>query len=311
MNALPDQAVPDRVLKWVVDSAGPQAIVRATRQLHGGTSSLVHNISLEVNQVVTDFVLRQFYKEEWLQAEPDLALHEAESVRWAARTGLPVPEIVAFDETGSECGIPAVLMTRLEGTVVMTPPHMDDWLNQLAKAAVRIHGVNADRFPWTYFTYNDIAALQTPSWSSLPQQWNQVIEIVRGPRPQMNTCFIHRDYHPANVLWSGDTVSGVVDWVNACQGPAGIDLGHCRLNLALLHGVASADAFLSAYQNHAGSSFTYDPYWDLLSLIEGLFEPPSVSPAWTALGVTGLTDDMMVERMDAYTVSLLQRACAG
>jgi aminoglycoside phosphotransferase (APT) family kinase protein len=310
MNDLSDLAVPDRVLKWVVDSVGSRAIVRATRQLHGGTSSLVHHVSLEVNQVVRDFVLRQFNKEEWLRAEPDLALHEAESLRWAARTGLPTPEIVAFDETGNACGIPTVLMARLEGTVVMTPPHMDDWLNKLAKAAMRINAVDADHFPWTYFTYNDIASLVTPSWSSLPEQWNQVINIVRGPRPEVRPCFIHRDYHPANVLWDGDTVSGVVDWVNACRGPAGIDVGHCRLNLALLHGIATADAFLSAYQHHAGTAFSYDPYWDLVSLIDGLFEPPHVSPAWTVLGVTGLTDNMMVERMDAYMVSLLQRAYA-
>lgn len=25
-----------------------------------------------------------------------------------------------------------------------------------------------------------------------------------------------RDYHPINVLWLGEEISGIVDWVNAC-----------------------------------------------------------------------------------------------
>lgn len=51
-----------------------------------------------------------------------------------------------------------------------------------------------------------------------------VFDFVREPRPQVKPCFIHRDYHPTNILWVDDKVSGVVDWVNACRGPAGIDI---------------------------------------------------------------------------------------
>jgi aminoglycoside phosphotransferase (APT) family kinase protein len=302
-----ENALPDRVLKWVVGSVDPQANVQSIRRLHGGTSSIVHSVSLRVNQVVRDFVLRQFDKTEWLQKEPDLARHEAESLRWASRTGLPIPEIIAFDETGSDCGVPAVLMTQLEGSVVMRPHNMKVWLNGLAESLVRIHAVNADNYPWAYFTYIDITSLETPGWSSFPELWNIAIGVVKGARPKAKQCFIHRDYHPANVLWTQNSISGVVDWVNACRGPAGIDIGHCRLNLAQLFDIATADAFLSAYQTHAGSAFSYDPYWDLLSLIDVLFGPPKVFPGWTALGVTGLTDELMVERLDAYMVSLVNR----
>ena len=131
--------------------------------------------------------------------------------------------------------------------------------------------------------------------------------IAKGPRPNTRKCFIHRDYHPTNVLWSGDSVSGVVDWVNACQGPPGIDIGHCRVNVAQLYGISVADAFLTSYQTYAGEKFIYEPYWDIVSLIDYVSWPPKVYPGWTALGVTGLTDKLIAERLDNYMLSLLKR----
>ncbi|MFB7303047.1 phosphotransferase family protein [Heyndrickxia sporothermodurans] len=294
----------DQVLDWVRKSVGSTTEIRSIKRLYGGTSSIVHHLSFTTG----DVVLRQFDNEEWLKEEPDLARHEAESLRKAMKTPIPTPEIIAFDETGDECGgMPAVLMTKLEGTVQLKPQQMERWLAEMAESLVQIHSVQADDFPWTYFTYKDLAKLEIPDWSSYPELWGAVFDFVRGPRPQVRPCLIHRDYHPTNILWVDDKVSGVVDWVNACSGPAGIDIGHCRLNLAMLYGVSAADAFLSAYEKLAGYSFSYHPYWDLLSLIDILFGPPEVFPGWIAFGMTSLTDQMMVERLDQYMKSVLNR----
>lgn len=311
MNRNAEDEIPAGVLEWVVGSVRAGSRIIAVQRLQGGMSSVVHRVSLAVEGEesggIQDVVLRQFDNAEWLRNEPDLARHEAESLRWAARTAIPTPQIIAYDETGNACGVPAVLMTRLEGSVVLEPTNQKRWLKGLAQALVQIHSIDADHFPWAYFTYNDVAKLQTPEWSSYPELWNQAFEIVRGTRPAAKIGFIHRDYHPTNVLWDGDQVSGVVDWVNACRGPAGIDVGHCRLNLAMLYGVQTADGFLTAYDRYSGSAFSYHPYWDLLSLIDILFGPPTVYPGWTALGVTGLTDELMARRLDQYVVSLVRR----
>ncbi|MBP1082553.1 phosphotransferase family protein [Bacillus capparidis] len=299
--------LPDRVLKWVIQSVGPDASIQSIQELHGGMSSLVHRISVGADHSEKEFVLRLFTNADWLRAEPDLALHEAESLRVASRTGVQTPHIIAFDETGIECGVPAVLMTKLEGTVELRPESMTRWVNELADALVKIHSIEADDFPWTYFTYHDIASLEIPGWSSVPDLWKSAIEILKGPRPESKECFIHRDYHPTNVLWSENTVSGVVDWVNSCKGPAGIDVGHCRVNLAMLFGIQTADLFLSAYENSAGLYYKYDPYWDILSLADIVDGPPEVYPGWPAFGVTGLTDKLIMERLDRYLISLLER----
>lgn len=296
----------ENALKWVIESVDRKAKVDSVSLLKGGTSSSVFGISLHGELGVTELILRLFDNEEWLFAEPDLAIHEAGSLRLAARTGVQTPKILVYDEIGKACGVPAVLMSRLEGSVNLRPEDMDSWLQGLAEALVHIHAVEADDFPWSYRTYVDINSLDTPMWSSCPGLWKEAINIVKRPAPYTKQCFIHRDYHPTNVLWEGSTVSGVVDWVNACRGPAGIDVGHCRLNLALLYGVQTADSFLDAYQRQAGSTeFKYDPYWDILSLIEILPGPPQVYQGWTAFGVKELTNTMMIERADQYLKSLL------
>jgi aminoglycoside phosphotransferase (APT) family kinase protein len=300
--------LPEPALRWIIDSIGADsasAILSVERQ-HGGMSSIVHKLIVDVGGQLNSYVLRQFDNAEWLSNEPDLVLHEAESLRYASVSGVQTPKLVAFDDTGSYIGKPAVLMTCLPGQVVLAPEDMYAWVDGLAEALARIHRLDGADFEWSYFTYNDVSKLQPPSWSSEQANWQRVIDIVKGQKPESKTVFIHRDYHPTNVLWKDDQVSGVVDWVNACRGPAGIDVGHCRVNLVQLYGVPTADAFLASYERHAGELFRYEPYWDLLSLMDILEGPLSVYPGWTALGVTGLTETIIAERLEDYRDSLLQ-----
>ncbi|GGB42625.1 hypothetical protein GCM10011409_20250 [Lentibacillus populi] len=301
-----NSSLPEYILNWVVKAVDHHAEVVHVHQLKGSTSSTLFRIFLQTNQCMKLVVLRLFDNKEWLLEEPDLALHEAASLSFAAKADIATPEIIAFDEKGEDCGVPAVLMTMLEGSVELKPDDQNNWLKGLAAALGKIHAVCADDFNWKYFTYNDIPSLETPSWTSVPEAWEQAIEIVKGLRPSVKTCFIHRDYHPTNVLYHKGKVSGIVDWVNACHGPAGIDVGHCRLNLAMLYDVETADRFLTAYQQHQGYAFIYDVYWDLVSLIDILFGPPQVYPGWEAFGITGLTDRMMEEQLDRYVLSLLE-----
>jgi hypothetical protein len=79
------------------------------------------------------------------------------------------------------------------------------------------------------------------------------------------------------------------------------------MNLAGLYGVAAADRFLAAYQAVTGPDFAYHPFWDLLTLIEGLPGPPDVYPPWIEFGVSGLNDALMLEREDAYLHSVMAR----
>ena len=136
-----------------------------------------------------------------------------------------------------------------------------------------------------------------PAWTERPRLWERVIEAVQQPAPTTQAVFIHRDFHPGNVLWVDDTVSGLIDWEPASWGPRNMDLAHCRLNLAQLHGAVAADAFLDAYRMVAGP-FEHPAYFDLLAVIEML---PDVGPPYRGVA----TDHR--PRLEEYLAGLVGR----
>ena len=75
--------------------------------------------------------------------------------------------------------------------------------------------------------------------------------------------FLHRDFHPGNVLWTGAAVTGLVDWASAAIGPAAADVGHCRWNLARKLGLPAADRFLAL------TGVAHHPYWDVAAALGG------------------------------------------
>ncbi|MBN2471927.1 MAG: phosphotransferase [Anaerolineae bacterium] len=304
-------ALPSQVSAWITETIGPGATITAARLLPGATSSTLWEVELTRAGEALALVLRLFTNREWLAEEPDLASHEAAALRAAGGTGIPVPALVAVDDTGAACGLPAVLMTRLPGRIVLAPADRGAWLAGLARTAAQLHVFDVPDFPWLYRPYCDVFALEVPRWTAQPAVWCRVLDVVQGESPSSPPCFIHRDYHPVNVLWERDApggTPGVVDWPNACRGPAGEDVGRCRANLALLHGLAAADEFLRAYQAAAGAAFTYDPYWDLLSVVDMFLPgPPVVYSGWAAYGVRGLTDGLIRRRLEAYVASLVAR----
>jgi aminoglycoside phosphotransferase (APT) family kinase protein len=291
--------------RWIEGATGARVI--SVRVLPGATSSLLHAVEVEGATGKRSLVLRRFVNEKWVKAEPDVAVREGMSLQHATRAGLLAPELIALDADGEHCGVPATLATRLEGSVVLEPSDPEQWLRGLAETAARIHRVDAGGFRWNYRRYNEGATLTLPRWSRQPDAWAKAIEVVEGPPRSYSECFVHRDYHPSNVLWQNDRVSGVVDWVNGCRGPAGIDVAWCRHNLANLHGVSVADEFLAAYVAEAGSEFKYDPYWDLMSVVELLPGPPSMYEGWRASGIPNISSAVMRERVDEYVASVVAR----
>lgn len=296
-------------LRWVETREEQDAEVVSAVSLKGGISSAVYGLKIKQGDTCHEAVLRQFTNTEWLREEPELAWHETAALQAAGAAGLPSPRWLACDPDGSACGLPSVLMSRLPGRVVLDPADLPGWLNGLARTLAELHAAEVPPIGWSYFTYNEVSRLTVPEWTCVPEAWRRIIDRVQGPPPPFRPQFIHRDYHPTNVLWRDGQVSGVVDWVNACMGPAGIDTGHCRLNLAQMYGVAAADAFLDGYLSVArqGGSDANAPYWDMLCLIEMLPGPPEVYQGWPDLGLDALTPELIARRLDEYAESLARK----
>jgi aminoglycoside phosphotransferase (APT) family kinase protein len=302
MNLISDQAQ-----KWIIQSIGNDCTIQSITPLRGATSSSLYQITFRHSHDIFNVVLRLFTNSEWLKAEPDLALHEANSLQMAEKLPINTPRLIAIDEKGEHCGVPAILMTKVEGTIHLFPKNTNHWTAQLAHTLLQIHSFQPKDFPWMYFRYYDVEKLDPPYWSNHKKQWEEAIEHVIKHTPEDPLCFLHRDFHPMNVLWQNDNVSGVVDWVNACIGPAGVDLGHCRLNLALLYGIEVADQFLYDYLKVAEPSFVYNPYWDLNAIFD--FSPVNLTvyKGWLDYGVKGLTDEVVRTRMDQYILHILKK----
>ena len=102
--------------------------------------------------------------------------------------------------------------------------------------------------------------LQRPAWFGDAALWNaSVVRADAGPVGSRDG-FIHRDFHPLNVVWHRDRVSGVVDWVHACRGPIEFDIASCRVNLALTAGIDAAEAFTRGLGE---LGVGYDRAWDV------------------------------------------------
>ena len=153
-------------------------------------------------------------------------------------------------------------MTRLPGHIDLTPADPGRWLGQIAVTAARIHDapVEAPAFE----RWIDPAELAAPESSSDPALWQSVISVLLENAGSPETCFIHRDFQHFNFLWARGQLTGVVDWGSASAGPPAIDVGHCRLNLAVLFGAAWAEQFRLAYRAETGREV--DPWWDLHAL---------------------------------------------
>ncbi|TCP69454.1 aminoglycoside phosphotransferase (APT) family kinase protein [Baia soyae] len=293
----------ERAKKWLLQTTHPRSTIRSYTPLLGATSSSLYKVEVDDDT----YVLRLYTNQEWNEQEPDLAFHEASSLNKMGSSSLQTPQMIAVDEMGEQAGYPAVLMTKVPGKAQLSPMDQNA-LSQLAKTLHSIHSMEVD-FKWTYSSYYEMEALQAPKWSYQENVWKKAIEYtkrVQSDYTGQDVTFIHRDYHPMNVLWDDQKITGVVDWVNACIGPRGVDVGHCRLNLALLYGVEIADQFLLEYEKVA-ESFTYHPYWDLRMIFEFLPGPPTVYQGWLDVGVTGLTDRRIEQRFEAYMRSVWER----
>jgi aminoglycoside phosphotransferase (APT) family kinase protein len=247
---------------WVERALGRGSRVVASRRMTGGVTSAVHRLTVERGGTRAFVVLRQY--EHALPHFADLVEREVAILRGVNAAGLPAPSLLAFSAGSGEAGgRPSVLMSRLGGHLYLTPADPGEWLGQMAAMVARIHSAPVaapDYEPWI-----DPAKLAAPGSATRPDVWRAAIKVLQSPPPgQRSACFIHRDFQHFNLLWARGRLTGVVDWSVASSGPPEVDVGHCRLNLAVLFSPEWAERFRLAYEAETGRRT--DPWRDLLAL---------------------------------------------
>lgn len=250
--------VPKAARAWVAAETG-STVDRAGR-LPGASTTAVHRLDLSSGRSV---VLKRYVWRWVLEDEPVAPQREVDALLFAGRHELAVPAVLAADVTGETVGdgVPAILMTFLPGRAVGVPD-----LDRLAEVAAAVHDVEPDGLAHDYFPWCRETTTGPPPSATRPELWDAAIDRWLNHTPAYRPTFIHRDFHPGNVLWAGRQSTGIVDWANACRGPWGCDVAHCRAMLVQLAGPESADRFLDTYQSRTGR--TFDPYWEIASVLE-------------------------------------------
>ena len=258
-----------RTREWVARSVGKGARVVGGHRLTGGITSSMHQLTVETRTGVRQQVVLRRWRPGASNEAADAGLfvqREGNVLSRLETTDIPAPRFLAADPTGEFTGVPALLMSRMAGRMDLAPVDQNAWLRQIAVMAVRIHELNVEAVPRRW----EARTVPVPAWTSRPADWRAAAELVRGPVPDHDTRFSHGDYQHFNFLWQRGRLTGVVDWVSASRGPADVDVGHCRLNLAVLYSAELAADFLAVYEAEAGRSV--DPYWDIRCATAPAFE---------------------------------------
>lgn len=217
-----------------------------------------------------EVVLRLMTEEPWRAHGAALTTREAEVQQMLAPTPVPAPRSLALDAEGEHDGVAAHLMTLVPGAVDLD--RVDDAsLARLADVLAAIHDVEPTIEVRDYQSWAWEAKHVVPPWASDAGLWEEAFALLRTDPPSYEPRLIHRDFHHRNVLWVGDEVGGVVDWVETSLGPAWLDVAHGCSNIALHHGTDTAQAFADAYVARTGRA--PQPFFDVMDVV-GFLPPP-------------------------------------
>ncbi|MGY4919839.1 phosphotransferase family protein [Streptomyces sp. 900116325] len=301
---------------WVEKGLSEAERIERVVRLRGGWTSEMRRLDLCGPDGRRSLVLRSFVKPFFVRYAEGLLTREATVLRLLGDTDVPAATLAAVDETAQYCDHPSLLMSLLSGTVRLGDQGADDRAELLARQLVRIHQlpVTAQQRPRTYQPWTSPERVTLPAATERPELWQQAVDVIRREPPAYQGCFLHRDFHPGNVLFEGAEddlqISGVVDWVETSWGPADLDVAHCSTALALLHGIPAGMRFADRYVAAGGSlaeDGTAHLYWRLLDALAFAPDAEKVAVPWRELGRVDLTASVLTQRLEGYIESLLSR----
>ncbi|MFC9128254.1 phosphotransferase family protein [Streptomyces sp. NPDC057099] len=305
-------AVRPLTLAWVSRHLEVGERVVRTETLRGGITAEMRRLTIGTRGGGTrDLVLRTFVDTEHAE---DCLNREAGALILLAGTGVPAPGLVAVDPTAARCEYPSLLMTHLEGRTVLDDEGLESRVPCLARQLVEIHALRPAERPREYVALTTADTFVTPKGADAAA-WAAAIDVIRRPAPPYEGRFLHRDFHPGNVLFDASSsspaaarITGVVDWAATSWGPADLDVAHCSTNLALLHGPAWGLRFAEAYEEAGGvlaATASERLYWRVRDGLAFSEEVRLVSQPWREAGRAELTTRVVEERLDAYVIALM------
>jgi aminoglycoside phosphotransferase (APT) family kinase protein len=205
----------------------------------------------------------------------------------AREHGIPAPEPIWIDRAWL---FPerAVVMSFLEGRVILEPADPMDWAAQLATTLHGIHQIRPSPADHALFPTIDSddghssedAVKEHPLGEQL---WQARLEAL-GTLVPGEKVYSHHDYWPGNTLWVDQDLVAVVDWEGGCIADPALDVAYCALDLRLLGLDPAAAHFVDVYRRVSGRSLENLRYWQLTALCRPMPDISMWVPGWQAMG---------------------------
>ncbi|MGW1178096.1 phosphotransferase family protein [Kitasatospora sp. NPDC002543] len=317
--------------RWVQGHLAPGERLGAVDVLRGGWTSRMRRLEVRrdgdgPHPSPSALVLRSFVTPFYRRHAPGLLAREAAVLRLLEGSVVPAARLVAVDAAGAVCEHPSLVMTALPGRVCLEQDaHAPARARLLAAQLAAVHALEvreADR-PRAWQAWTAPERVAVPEDTARRALWARAVEVIGSPAPPYRACFLHRDFHPGNVLFdtapthdahgehgARPVVTGVVDWVETSWGPADLDVAHCSTALALLHGPAAGLAFADLYTAAGGRELADGRahlYWRLLDALAFAPDARKVAEPWRELGRTDLTPAVLTTRLEDYLQALFDR----
>jgi Ser/Thr protein kinase RdoA (MazF antagonist) len=307
-------SLPPAVLAWAATAVAADAQVARAVELPQARGSGPWRLDIETGGAPAHVVLHLGDASDEVQSQRFTT--QAAALRMAARHDIAAPQLVAADLDGAATGQLAMLQTVLPGSSLIPRHASPSRLRGIGRAVARIHAVQLEPSPALPARSRsigdvDFAALVVPGPSAALFAVARDFLARARPPASAASVFVHGDLWQGNMLFDGDQQSGTVDWDYAGAGPAGIDIGSLRCDIAVMYGSPAADEVLAGWEEAHGALAADTSWWDLIAVT---CSPPDLRlwlPNFHGQGRPDLDLATVTGRRDEFLAAALRNLRAG
>ena len=233
---------------------------------------------------------------------------EIAALRLAEERRIPAPRIL-----GCYGDAPAVLESVVPGRSTIPVEPTPERLRVMGELAAALYAIPAEPMSHLPVRTRPIAAadfardrrLGTDPTTPLLQAADERVAVL--PVPAGKAVLVHGDLWQGNLLWQGDTFTGIIDWDMAGVGHNGIDLSSLRLDAALMFGHDAAEHVLAGWQSATGERPGDLAYWDAVTALNMPGDMGQFLATIHDQGRADLTAATLNERRDTFLRAALDQ----
>jgi len=204
-------------------------------------------------------------------------------------------------------------MTSLHVSPLARPSDEDSWIDQLAGAMASIHGVDVNTLPADYRRNPKPAELMDTRLTRWPPRiledlWQEVADALRVAAPVVisnGAVLTHHDFWFGNTLWSGERLTGIIDWDGALIDDPAFDVGYARGDVQMVLAGDAPDRLLARYEARRGPLHAV-PFWDLVAVLPAFRWLSDWVVGYREVGRSELTDELARKRLESFARAALR-----